>query len=108
LGQFAKQPKIYDALSNLLTDDWFRVRVNACKAFGESEIVKSIDELTYVAEHDNDNRVRRIAFEAINKIRESNKPNVAELVEEMDKLKFSNVELLQKIDRIDREIIKRS
>mgnify|MGYP003575087127 CR=1 FL=1 len=108
LGQFAKHTKVYDTLSKLLTDDWFRVRINACKAFEESELVKSVEELTYVAEHDIDNRVRRIAFEAINKIKESNKPNVGELVEELDKLKFSNAELLQKIDRIDREIIKRS
>jgi aminopeptidase N len=108
LGQFAKHTKVYDVLSKLLTDDWFRVRINACKAFEESELVKCVEELTYVAEHDIDNRVRRIAFEAINKIKESNKPTVAELVEEVDKLKSSNAELLQKIDRIDREIIKRS
>ena len=107
LGQFAKHGKIYTHLSHLLTDDCFRVRMNACRAFEESEIIKSVEELTYVAEHDIDNRIRRVAFEAIHKIRESNKSNVAELVEELDKLKFSNAELLQRVERLDREIIKR-
>jgi aminopeptidase N len=106
LGKFVREvPGISDHLKTLLGDKWFRVRINACRAFADSEDAKAIPDLTKAAENDLDHRVRRVAEECINLIKEStSKPReVAEMREEIDRMKSKNLELLQKVDRLERE-----
>ena len=106
LGKFVREvPGISDHLKSLLEDKWFRVRINACRAFADAEDLKSIPDLTRTAERDLDHRVRRVAEECINLIKEAaTKPReVAEMREELDRIKSKNLEMLQKVDRLERE-----
>ena len=105
LGKFADSHAVFDHLKSLLTDKWFRVRINACRALADAELTKAIPELSWVAEHDLDHRVRRVAEECINIIKEATrKPKeVAQMREELDRVKSKNLELLQKVDRLERE-----
>jgi aminopeptidase N len=106
LGKFVREvPGVSDHLKVLLQDKWFRVRINACRAFADAEDVKAIPELAKAVENDLDHRVRRVAEECINLIKESTtKPReVAEIREELDRIKSKNLELLQKVDRLERE-----
>src|SRR6185503_11139078 len=106
LGKFVREvPGVSDHLKSLLQDKWFRVRINACRAFADAEDFKAILDLTRTVESDLDNRVRRVAEECINLIKESTtKPReVAEIREELDRIKSKNLELLQKVDRLERE-----
>ena len=103
LGKFVREvPGISDHLKSLLEDKWFRVRINACRAFADAEDLKSIPDLTRTAERDLDHRVRRVAEECINLIKEAaTKPReVAEMREELDRIKSKNLEMLQKVDRL--------
>ncbi|HEY1247773.1 MAG TPA: M1 family aminopeptidase, partial [Nitrososphaera sp.] len=107
LGKFASNNSaVIDHLKVLLTDKWFRVRINACRAFADSELIKAIPDLTWVVENDLDYRVRRAAEECINIIREATrKPKeVSQLREELEGIKSKNLELLQKMDRLEREM----
>ena len=106
LAKFVDKPAVYDYLVTLLTDEWFRVRINACRAFADAELIKAIPEMTRVAENDLDHRVRRAAEECINIIRDATtKPKeVLHIREELDEVKSRNLELLQKIDRLEREL----
>ncbi len=99
-------PVIFEHLKTLLTDKWFRVRINACRAFADAESTKSISDLTWVMENDLDHRVRRVAEECINIIKDATKKpkEVAQIREEIDRVKANNLELLQKIDRFEREL----
>jgi aminopeptidase N len=106
LGKFVREvPGVSDHLKGLLGDKWFRVRINACRAFADAEDAKAIPDLTRAAEHDLDHRVRRVAEECINLIKDATtKPReVAEMREELDRIKSKNLELLQKVDRLERE-----
>lgn len=106
LGKFVRDvPGVSDQLKTLLADRWFRVRINACRAYADAEDTKAIPELTRVAESDLDYRVRRVAEECINLIKDAtSKPReVAEMREEIDRIKSKNLELLQKVDRLERE-----
>src|ERR687888_33899 len=107
LGKFVHDNhEVFDHLKNLLTDRWFRVRINACRAFADAEEPKAIAELTWVAEHDLDHRVIRIAEECINLIRASSKTpkEVISIREEVDKLKSKSLEMMQKMNRLEREL----
>jgi aminopeptidase N len=107
LGKFAdNNPAVFDHLKILLTDKWFRVRINACRAFADAELIKAIPDLTWAAENDLDHRVRRAAEECINIIREATrKPKeVSQIREELEGIKSKNLELLQKVDRLEREL----
>jgi aminopeptidase N len=106
LGRFADNPAVFDHLKTLLTDKWFRVRINACRALADAELIKAIPDLTWVRENDLEYRVRRVAEECMNIIRGAiKKPReVALMREELEDLKSKNLELLQKVDRLEREI----
>jgi HEAT repeat protein len=107
LGKFVDgNPAVFDHLKGLLTDKWFRVRINALRAFADAEAAKAIPDMTWVAENDLDQRVRRVAEECINMIKEASKKpkEVAQMREELDKVKSKNLELLQKMDRLEREL----
>jgi aminopeptidase N len=107
LGKFVHENhKVFDHLKNLLTDRWFRVRINACRAFADAEEPRAIAELEWVAEHDLDYRVTRIAEECINFIKESMKApkEVISIREEVDKLKTNTMEMMQKMNRLEREL----
>jgi aminopeptidase N len=107
LGKFANgNTAVVDHLKTLLFDKWFRGRINACRAFADAEDMKAIADMTVVAEHDLDHRVRRVAEECINLIRDaSTKPKeLSYLREEMDRIKSKNLEIVQKMDRLERQI----
>ena len=106
LGKFADSHAVFDHLKSLLTDRWFRVRINACRALADAELTKAIPDLGWVAEHDLDQRVKRVAEECINIIKDATKKpkEVAQMREEIDKVKSKNLELLQKVDRLEREL----
>jgi aminopeptidase N len=107
LGKFVHENhEVFDHLKNLLTDRWFRVRINACRAFADAEEPKAIAELTWMAKHDLDHRVIRIAEECINLIRASSKTpkEVISIREEVDKLKSKSLEMMQKMNRLEREL----
>lgn len=107
LGKFASNNSaVFDHLKVLLTDKWFRVRINACRAFADAELIKAIPDLTWAAENDLDPRVRRTAEECINIIREATrKPKeVSQMREELEGIKSKNLELLQKVDRLESEM----
>lgn len=107
LGRFAEaNPGVFLQLVNLLTDRWFRVRINACRALAEAGLVKAIPQLAAVSERDPDHRVRRVAEECILVIRESSKRPAAleHISDDLDRLKSKNLELMQKLDRLEREM----
>ena len=106
LGRFADNPLVFDHLKTLLTDKWFRVRINACRALADSELIAAISDLGWVMENDLDHRVRRVAEECINIIREATKKprEVTQMREELESLKSKNLELLLRMDRLEREI----
>ncbi len=106
LGRFVDgNQAVSDHLKGLLADKWFRVRINACRAFAEGEVAKAIPDLNRIAQSDLDNRVRRVAEECVNIIRDaSRKPKeVTQMREEIERVKSKNLELLQKMDRWERE-----
>ena len=82
------------------------MRINACRALADAELTKAIPDLGWVAEHDLDQRVKRVAEECINIIKDATKKpkEVAQMREEIDKVKSKNLELLQKVDRLEREL----
>ncbi len=107
LGKFVHENhEVFGHLKNLLTDRWFRVRINACRAFADAEEPKAIAELAWLAEHDLDYRVIRIAEECINLIKESMKApkEFIRVREEVDKLKSHTLEMMQKMNRLEREL----
>lgn len=107
LGRFVDgNYTVVDHLKILLTDKWFRVRINACRAFADAGYAKSIPDLTRVAETDLDHRVRRIAEECINLIRDATrKPKeIAQLREELDKARARSLEMMQRMDRLERDL----
>jgi aminopeptidase N len=106
LGKFADNSRVFEHLKTLLVDKWFRVRINACRALADAELITAIPDLTLVAESDLNYRVRRIAEECMNIIRESTKKpkEIAERREEFEKIKSKNLELLQKVSRLEQEL----
>ena len=107
LGKFAKNnDKVVDHLKQLLKDPWFRVRTNAIKAFVEAQESKAIPDIEWVAKNDIDPRVQRVAEEGVIAIRESMQTpkEVTQMREEVDKLKSQNLELVQRLDKLEREL----
>jgi aminopeptidase N len=104
LGKFTDSHAAVQQLRELLSDSWFRVRINACKAFADAEYVKAIPDLARVAEHDLDHRVRRVAEECINMIKDAAKKprEIAQMREEMDRIKAKSLEMMQKVDRLEK------
>lgn len=109
LGKFIHEnQEVFNHLKNLLTDRWFRVRINACRAFADAEEQKAISELMQIAEHDLDHRVKRVAEECINIIRQSLKvpKELINIREEIDKLKSKNLDMMQRVTRVERELLR--
>lgn len=107
LGKFAKNnDKVIDQLKQLLKDSWFKVRINAIKAFVEAQEPKALSDIEWVAKNDIDPRVRRVAEESVISIREAMQmpKEVKEMREEIDKLKSKNLELVQRLDKLEREL----
>lgn len=105
LGKFVHgNSAIVEQLRSLLTDKWFRVRINACRALADAEYIKALPDLAQVAEQDIDHRVRRVAEECVNLIKESaRKPKeVAHMRDELDRIKAKNLEMMQRMDRLER------
>jgi aminopeptidase N len=95
---------VVDQLKLLLTDSWFRVRINACRAFADAEYVKAIPDMTRVSETDLDHRVRRVAEECIILIKDAAKKpkEVAQMRDELDRMKAKSLEMMQRMDRLER------
>jgi aminopeptidase N len=107
LGKFVRENhEVFDHLKKLLTDKWLRIRINACRAFADAEDPKAIPELTWVIEHDIDHKVIRVAEECLNLIKESMKTpkEFMTIREDVDKLKSKNLEMMQKISRLERQL----
>src|ERR671930_323824 len=107
LGKFVRENhEVFDHLKKLLTDKWLRVRINACRAFADAEDPKAIPELTWVIEHDIDHKVIRVAEECLNLIKESMKASkeVPTIREAIDKLKSKNLEVMQKMSMLERQL----
>jgi aminopeptidase N len=107
LGKFAKDNNtVIDHLRQLLKDPWFRVRINAIKAFVEAQEPKGIPDIEWVANNDIDPRVRRVAEESVLAIKDAMQvpKEVAQMREEVERLKSMNLELVQKVDRLEREL----
>lgn len=107
LGKFAKNnDKLIEHLKQLLKDKWFRVRINAIKAFVEAQEPKAIPDIELVAKNDIDPRVQRVAEEGVIAIREAIQvpKEVTQMREEVDKLKSMNLELVQRLDKLEREL----
>lgn len=104
LGKFIEEKTAADQLKALLTDSWFRVRINACRALADAEYTAAIADLTRAAERDLDHRVRRVAEECINLIKDAaTKPKeLAEMRADLDKIKSRNLEIMQRLDRFER------
>lgn len=98
--------EVLEQLKKLLTDRWYRVRINACRAFADAEEPDAIPDLTWVAEHDLDQRVRRVAEECINLIRSASKRprEMDKIREDLEKVKSKNLEMMQRMDRMEREM----
>jgi aminopeptidase N len=108
LGKFVRENReVFDHLKKLLTDKWLRVRINACRAFADAEDPKAIPELTWVIEHDIDDKVTRTAEECLNLIKESMKVSkeFTTIREDVDKLKSKNLEMMQKVSRLERQLL---
>jgi len=106
LGRFVDGNNVVvDHLKLLLTDKWFRVRISACRAFADAGYAKALPDITRVAETDLDHRVRRIAEECINLIKDAaRKPReIAQLREELDKARARSLEMMQRMDRLERD-----
>jgi len=106
LGKYAKgNEKVIEHLTRLLGDYWFRIRINAIKALTDAQDAKTIKELEYVADNDVDARVRRIAEEVIVNIRQSLQipKEVSEIRSDVERLKGMSTEILQRLERIERE-----
>jgi aminopeptidase N len=107
LGRFVDgNHAVVDHLKMLLTDKWFRVRINACRAFAEAGYAKAIPDLTRVADTDLDHRVRRIAEECVILIKDAaRKPReIAQLREELDKARVRSLEMMQRMDRLEMDL----
>lgn len=104
LGKFVDSHAVVDQLRSLLTDKWFRVRINACRAFADAEYLKAVPDLARVAETDLDHRVRRVAEECINMIKDATKKpkEVAQMREELDRMKAKNLDMMARMDRLER------
>ena len=107
LGKFVKDnDKVIDALKHLLKDPWFKVRINALKALVEAQESRAIPDIEWVATNDIDTRVQRVAEESVLTIRESlQKPKeITQMREEVDKVKSRNLELVQRIEKLERDL----
>ncbi|WP_415280836.1 M1 family aminopeptidase [Candidatus Nitrososphaera sp. FF02] len=104
LAKFVDNHAVVDQLKALLADSWFRVRINACRAFADAEYIKAVPELARVAEADLDHRVRRVAEECIMVIKDAAKKpkEVAQMRDELDRMKAKNLEMMQRMDRLER------
>jgi aminopeptidase N len=104
LAKFIDNHAVVDQLKALLADSWFRVRINACRAFADAEYIKAVPELVRVAEADLDHRVRRVAEECIMVIKDAAKKpkEVAQMRDELDRMKAKNLEMMQRMDRLER------
>lgn len=107
LGKFAKNnDTVIEHLKQLLKDPWFKVRINAIKAFVEAQESKAIPDIEWVAKNDIDPRVQRVAEESVLSIREAIQvpKEVTQMREEVDRLKSQNLELVQRLDKLEREL----
>ena len=104
LGKLGEgRPEVVDHLTRLLDDPWFRVRMEACIALGELMEPKSVKALQRLIDKELDNRVKRRAMEAVQKIQAGREASTAfqRLRDDVDKLRDENRQLKEQLNRIE-------
>jgi aminopeptidase N len=105
MGQLSDRAKdqAFDRLTELLRDDWLRVRLNAIAALAELKDTRAIGELNRAVDRDLDGRVIRSAREAIARLREGadKGEEIRRLREDLDKLTEENRGLKDRLDKLE-------
>jgi aminopeptidase N len=104
LGKLGEgRPEVIDHLTRLLDDPWFRVRIEACIALGELMEPKTVAALQRLIDKELDNRVKRRAMEAVQKIQAGREASTAfqRLRDDVDKLREENRQLKEQLNRIE-------
>ena len=95
-----------DTLIDLLDDPWLRVRMRAIGALEELKDLKAIPALEQRIGRERDDRVVRVAREAILRIHEgkSAPDDVKKLRESLDKLEEDNRHLKDRLERLEKKL----
>ncbi len=104
LGKLGEgRPEVIDHLTRLLDDPWFRVRIESCIALGELMEPKAVAALQRLIDKELDNRVKRRAMEAAQKIQAGREASTAfqRLRDDVDKLREENRQLKEQLNRIE-------
>jgi aminopeptidase N len=93
----------YDRLTELLPDEWLRVRLNAVAALVDLKEMKAVGELGRAVDRDLDGRVIRAAREAMARLRDGadKGEEIRKLREEFDKLSEDNRAMSDRLDKIE-------
>ncbi|GAB4302975.1 MAG: M1 family metallopeptidase [Oscillatoriaceae cyanobacterium] len=94
---------IFDRLSELSRETFFLTQVAVVAALEQMENLKAIDILQSLADQTPDGRVRRIAEEAITKVRKKAgaDESINQLRKDLDKLKKENQELRSRLETLE-------
>ncbi|HIK11763.1 MAG TPA: M1 family metallopeptidase [Oscillatoriaceae cyanobacterium M33_DOE_052] len=94
---------IFDRLSELSRETFFLTQVAVVAALEQMENLKAIDILQSLADQTPDGRVRRIAEEAITKVRKKagTDESINQLRKDLEKLKKENQELRSRLENLE-------
>jgi aminopeptidase N len=109
LGKLAREldavrPEVVDRLGELLKTGGFRLKYTAVAALGTAGDPAGIGMLRTIHEGQSDGRVRRSAYEAIQRINKANKSggDVGQLRRDLDALRGENKKLRGRVDVLER------
>jgi aminopeptidase N len=94
---------ILDRLKTIARESFFLTQVAVSNALGQMETAKAIPILQALADRTPDGRVRRVAEEAIAKVQKKigSDKAIREIREELDKLKQENLELKNRLTKLE-------
>jgi len=100
----AKVTVVRERLESMLATGGFRIRNAAIAALGALKDPESLAALGRVHKTDPDGRTRRMAYEAMVKVRKGREPGdaVGALQQRLDKLAEENADLRDRLDRLER------
>ncbi|WP_088893746.1 M1 family metallopeptidase [Leptolyngbya ohadii] len=95
--------RILNRLDELSRESFFLTQVSTSIALGQMETLKAIGILSALADQTPDGRVRRLAEEAIERVRKAVKQDqaVQKLQEELEQLKKDNQELKSRLENLE-------
>ena len=95
--------RILSRLNELARESFFLTQVSVVNALGQMETPKAIDILQALASQTPDGRVRRVAEEAVQRVRNATNKDEAmkKLQEELDQLKKDNQELRSRLENLE-------